>query len=308
MEIGLLPTLNEQLLRLDRTYGADLLDSNFIIALHQTLSDYQGDKRPVELVVELINLYDLLLACRPRMANLILDIQKIIHFIHQNPNTTPERIQRKLIQLLILKKARTKHSVKNASTIIEKDKTVLIHSLSGTVLALLEYCHLNEKKPQIIVAAQDQCKTNTLIRHLKQFDYSFTVVSEYAISHQTRDIDLAIFGGLTLTDEMKVIMGPGSGSLIAQLSHYNIPTYIMLTRNKFSYWKEMVAPAYRDEREKTLDEETYTKVVFSHDIVPLHHFTGLISQRGIHNAEEAKELFLSGQSEFFSQEEAIRDN
>lgn len=306
METGVLPALNEQVLQMDRLYGAESLAADFITALLETFEGYQNDKAPVELMIQLLHLYDLLLACRPRMANLIVDIQQLILLIHENPEIPFERIIEETRMLREQKTIRIENSVNVALDLFNSKKTILLHSQSMSVFSLLERCTMIDNPPDLFIAAQAPEKTDRIIRTLQTLPLKFSVVSEYSISHVLSEIDFAILGALTLTDAGLLIMGPGSGSLVSLLSHRDIAVYAMLTANKFSFWKETTAPAFKEVRPKELDGYHFDKHVYSHDPVPIHLMTGLITQEGIYKPKEARKLFKTLQQKFFEHESIIR--
>ncbi|MCB0332533.1 MAG: hypothetical protein KDD55_03470 [Bdellovibrionales bacterium] len=306
MEVGLLPTLNSQLVRLDRTYGSDALAVDFVHALMDTLKKFEGDRSIANLRVELLHLYDLFLASRPRMSNLSLDLQKLVLFIDEHPDATTKDLHTYLVEFLALKRTRRKSAVEHAIELITPQTRLLVHSYSSTLMALLAYCAKKDKRPKVSVAGQDQIKTDKIVRHLNEHGYTFQVVSEYAISHVINEIDLAFFGGLTLNAREQVVLGPGSASLISQLRSYQIACYVLLTCNKFSFWDERSELAFREARKKSLDHFTYEKHVFSHDVLPLKSLTGVITERGVKTPEQAVQLFTDLQAWYLGNEKKIR--
>ncbi len=306
MEVSLLPTLNSQLVRLDRTYGSDALAVDFVHALMDTLKNFVGDRSISNFRMELLHLYDLFLASRPRMSNLSLDLQKLVRYIDEHPDTTPKDLHTYLVEILALKRARRKSSVKHAMELITHETKLLVHSHSSTLLALLAYCAKKDKRPHICVAGQDQIKTDKIVRHLNEHGFTYQVVSEYAISHVIEEIDLAFFGGLTLNAREQVVLGPGSASLISQLRSYQIACYVLLTCNKFSFWDERSELAFREARKKNLDDFTYEKHVFSHDVLPLKALTGVITERGVQTPDQAVQLFAELQTWYLDNEKKIR--
>lgn len=306
MEVGILPTLNAQLLRLDRSNGSGALATDILNALVDTVLKFEGDRSHENLLAEFLNLYDLLLACRPRMANVILDIQKVILYLKDNQASGPQEIQQFLSELLSQRRTRSLQSIEKAMPIFEKERTLLLHSYSSALNEMLEYAAQHAEKPRVYIAAQEPEKTAKIIKLLKGLEYSFRVVSEYSISHVLNELDCAIFGGLTLNSAEQIVLGPGSSSLISQLSHAEVETYVLLTTNKFSFWEERTETAFKEVRTKSLEEFEYEKDVYSHDMVPLSIISGVISEEAIHSPGETRELFANMQSQFFEREKHIR--
>lgn len=308
MEISLLPTLNSQLIRLDKTYGGDALAVDVIHSLLDTLDNFKGDSSIVGLSKELMHLYDLTLACRPRMANILRDIQELLYHVTQHKECSAEDLKKVLFELLKKKKARSKASVEHALDLFEPKNGLLVHSYSSVLNALLRECAKRERTPHIYIAAQSPKKTNRLIRHLHEHKIAFQVVPEFSVSQIIDRVDIALFGALTVNARDELIMGPGSASLIAQLDTYQVPNYALVTTNKFSFWEEELESAFKEVRPKQLSKEIkYQKEVFSHDIVPVSLVTGIITEEGVLTPLKAKLRFEKLQAEHFEREKIVRE-
>ncbi|MCI5066131.1 hypothetical protein MRY87_10440 [bacterium] len=307
MNTQLLKTMNEQLLSLDRTYGADALAADFIQALRATLEQYTGETSQSALQSGLVEMYHLLLSSRPRMANLIDDLRKVLLHTKRDANFSLASIQAELQRLFERKRERRQESVAHAKSLLDQSHTILLHSYSSTLNILLKEIATSHPTdpPKIILAGQEPHKTERMIALLQKHDLPYRVVSEFAISHVLEEVDLALFGGLSLTNEMQLIMGPGSASLISQLEAAEIPRYVLLTTNKFSYWEENTAPSFTELREKKTPTATYMKQVFSHDVLPIAQLTGIISEKGVHTPTESQELFTTLRATFLQEEQEI---
>ena len=306
MDTTLLPTINQQLVYLDRHYGSDALAADFVLSLISTIEDYTGDDSPEALQLGLVEIYNLLLACRPRMANLIFDLQELLIHTIDEPELSRDTVRSRLLELLALKRTRRQESVQHALTLLEETKTLLLHSYSSTLNVLFSELSKKEWTPDIILAAQDEKKTERMIHLLQKHNFNYRVVTEFAISHVMDEIDLALFGGLTLTSDMQVVMGPGSASLVSQLDAHEVASYVMLTTNKFSFWEETTLSAFREDREKCLGDFSYVKQVYSHDTLPMSLLEGIITERGILTPHQAQSSFRHLQQEFFEHEERVR--
>lgn len=307
MDTTVLPVLNQQLLDLDRRYGSDLLALDVLYALLETIGGYGGDKSRSGLLIQLFELYELVLACRPRMANLVYDLQQLLCALALETNRNEQDLRSLFDELLVLKSERTRAIIQHAAELFTTDTRVLVHSHSNTVLAL--FTHLAEQgiEPQVFVAGQAPDKTHRVLSHLDSIRIPFSVVSEYSISHILTELDLAVFGGLTLTSHGDLIMGPGSGALISQLNLDQVPTYVLLASNKFSFWEQRFEKAFKETRNKRFEKINYTKAVFSHDTVPVSQLAGLITEAGRFRPDEIVPTFQQLQEEFFTREKEIRD-
>ena len=101
------------------------------------------------------------------------------------------------------------------------------------------------------------------------------------------------------------MLAPGSSALISQLKHADIPCYSILTKNKFSFWKENTELAFSEVHQKGEEGFYYDKMIFSHDVVDLDLFSGVITENAIHTPSEIKEIYQKMQQEFFENEERI---
>lgn len=305
METALLNTINHLLINLDEKYGADALGADFLIALIETLDEYTGDSSAENLQRGLYEIYETILACKPRMANITLDLQTLLSETLKNPAFTHQDLRHRLLELLAAKRTRRQESVQHTMGVIADSKNILLHSYSSTINTLLKTLSKESKKPEVLLAAQEKAKTKRIIRLLQKLGYSYRVVSEYSIAHVIGEIDCALFGGLSLTNSMDVVMGPGSASLLSQLHAQGIETYVLLTTNKFSLWEEPYDIAFREDRPKESDGLSYLHETYSHDVLPLSLITGLITEHGILSNEETEVKFKALQKEFFEREKII---
>ncbi|MCB0311028.1 MAG: hypothetical protein KDD42_07325 [Bdellovibrionales bacterium] len=300
------PLLNSQLIELDRMNGSDATSEDFVFALISTLQNYEGTVRHADLVREMLVLHDMMLDCRPRMANMILDVQKALLFLKDHSDATPDTLIAHMNSVLSIKKERLSSMAQHVIEIFQSKKKVLLHSSGRTMQYLIGYLAEKNVKPEVFVASQEPRKTKRLINSLHENGYEYSVVSEHAIAHVIEYLDLALFGCLTLNRENQLIMQPGSSSLISQMHDSKVPIYVFLTTNKFSFWAEATEPAYREIRPKKLDNIRYEKIVFSHDTVPLELATGLITEEGVLTPQEARNIFARQRDKYLDREAMIR--
>lgn len=306
METGLLPTFNSQLLHLDKINGSRTLAIDFIKALLYTLDTYEGDTAKDKIIAELMDLYNLLLACRPRMAMIVADLQRFIVYLKNAERQDLDAYKELLRGFLAEIDTQLDSIASGTMSLFSTEKTLLLHSFSHTIQRILTEAVKENRVPKIYVAAQDHAKTAQVIRGLQDLQLAFSVVSEYAVSHILDDLDVALFGCLSLTSKQEIIMGPGSGSLISQLNHAKVATYAILSTNKFSFWEESWETTHKEFRSKQVNGRGYEKQVYSHDIVPFSLITGIITENGVLNTEEALNLFKTLQEKYFEVEREIR--
>ncbi len=305
MNTSLLTTINQLFITLDQKYGADALGADTLIALIETLDEYTGDTSSESLQQGLCEIYTTVLSCKPRMASIILDLQLLLVDTLKNPEFTAQNLRHRLLELLARKRTRRQESVQHALTIISGSEKVLLHSYSSTINTLLKTLNKQGSKPEILLAAQERAKTDRMIQLLEKLGYAYRVVSEYAIAHILQDVDCALFGGLSLTNKMEVVMGPGSASLLSQLHAHQIKSYVLLTTNKFSLWDDSYEITFHEKREKEAHGVQYLHETFSHDVLSLSLIKGLITENGVLTQEESLAAFSALKKEFAEREKAI---
>lgn len=305
METGALPVLNRLLVQLDEKNGARALGDDMLKAMKTTIDDYDGEKDGKALLQQLLDLHNLLLACRPRMAHAIHDVQDLMIYLINRPDAGAEQLKNYINELLKKNEKEIEDTLNNALPLFIEEKEILIHSHSNTIQRLLEFLEHAEKKPVVYVAGQEPTKTEKIIKDLHRGAFTYHVVSEYSIVHVLERLDMAIFGALTLNNNQEIILGPGSGSIIAQLKKANIEVYAILNRTKFSYWTEQTETAYSEVRIKSALGVPYEKTVFSHDVVPLDYFTGIIADEKIYTPDDARKVYEEEQQKFVKNEEII---
>ncbi len=301
----LVETVNRQLLVLDREGGSDAIATDVAGAIARAVQEYEGDASREGLLRELLLLHDVLLEMRPRVASIILDIQKLLLHVHQSPNATQDDVLRFLQDLTQARTDRRQQVARVAAGLFVEPQTLLLHSYSTTLEMLLRHLAEIRRKPRVIVAQQQEVRTRGILRALQSASYDYTVVSEYSLSHMAHELSCALFAGLTITLDERIVLSPGSANLIEHLRSAGIPTYVILTTNKWSYWTEETETAYREEREKSIGDLRFRKQVFSHDPVPLSSIAGIITEEGVLDAEKTREVYEAEREVFQATEELI---
>lgn len=305
MPAELLNVLNRHLLQLDRVAGSDAIAVDFARALHATLRDFRGERTKEGILRELLYMHDLLLELRPRMANVMEDIQRVIHFVHLQPGLDLPATLAFLEGLIAQKAERRATAARHAATLFTAPRCLLLHSYSGTLATVLENLRSAPQLPCIIVAEQAAVRTRPLLESLERARLKYRVVSEFAISHIVEEVSLALFGALTLNSDGQVVMAPGSANLIARLRDNAVECYVILTTNKWSYWTDETTTAFCEVRHKQQGGVRYQKQVFSHDAVALDRFSGLITEGGVLTPAAARELYTQRRSQFLTAEAEI---
>lgn len=312
MESNLLHTLNKQLVELDRLNGASALAEDVAKAIDLTVEEYFGDRSREALLREVVKLYHTFLSCRPRMPHIISDLQKLAFYLYQNKDADTETLKRLIKTILIENEKRVDLIVSHATTLFHEKKTLLLHTLSMPIKGLLEQIAENRDNgdsatvvPDVYIADQSKSKSGQIIKLFDHLQLPFFVVSEFALAHVISKLNIAFFGGLTFNVRNEVILAPGSTSLISQLRMAQVPVYLCMGTNKFSFWDEETELAFHERRNKSLEHIEYAKEVFSHDVVEVDLFTRIITESGLLTPSELRRTFAEKQLEFYNHEREI---
>lgn len=303
---NLLETLNNQLLLLDRENGSDAIAGDVVRAISTTMDLFVGDKSNAAMLSHLIDLHDLMLEMRPRMANVISDIQLMIVELKRR-DTEPDALRARLPRMLQWKEQRKRVAAERAATLIQSEQTVLLHSYSGTLEAALQIAAAQGRKPLAYVAEQEHARTGRIVKSLTNTGVPFRVVSEYSLSHVVERLNLALFTALTLNADEELIMAPGSANVINLLGPANVPTYATLTTNKWSYWTDDASITWRETRRKSIAGVEVEKEVFSHDWIALDRVTGVITEDAVLTPSEVRAAYAAKRDDFLEIERQIKD-
>lgn len=305
MDARLLDVLNRQLLGLDRERGSDGIVLYVLGALQRTLREYRGDARAPALRDQLLGVYEAMLGCRPRMANVLRDLRAAIVYLCDHPDADRDQLsaffeERKSEKLRIRAAC-----VSAAVSLLADASVVLLHALSETIRdTLLELAHL-PRRPQLVVAEQEPEKTARLVRTLSECGFERNLVSEYSIAHAVRAETLLLLPALTLSAESIVSAAPGSIGLAGHVQRAGGVVWAVLSTNKFSYWEDESAAAFRIEKYVMRGGVSVRKDVYSHDPLPLDALTGLITERGRLTPAQARAVFGHLQQEFAAGQQTI---
>ena len=297
--------LNRLLIQLDDMNGTRGVGDDCLNALVETLKSFSGPKDGQDLIDLLMELHDLFMDCRPRMPQIIHDVQNLMIEL-KDQEISMDRVAQLATELNESRGARIEASVLSGLTPLEGRKGLLLHTHGKTIEQFL----LRAKSelpslPNLFVASQQPDKTATLIQFLNDHNFDFSVVSEHSIAHIADQVDIALFGCLTLNSEEQVVLAPGASSLVAQLASLNVERYVLLTTYKFSFWQDLDVHAFKEIRRKTLEQQNYSKLVFSHDFLDVNLFTGIIVENQVLTPSETILLYEQERKAFQERERKI---
>jgi len=198
-------------------------------------------------------------------------------------------------RILAKNKKMKKDLLVNSEKFNIEGKTILIHDHSHTVQDVLVHYKKMGRKFRVIIAEQDFEKTHSNIEKLHYYGIDFQVVPSYMLSHIHDQVDMAFFGALTLKDTMDFVMDPGTYGTISELKVDNVPIYIFIETNKFSFWKSAKRSEifiHKHKRKHHSKPIEYDRIKYSHDRVPSKMFDKIITNKGVFTQDKLKKYFI----------------
>lgn len=190
--------------------------------------------------------------------------------------------------------ARASRLNRHAVSLLPQEGKVLVHSNSHTVLDAVCEARRMGKRFEVVVAEQDAEYTLDVIHRLQAGKVPFTVVPEYMLSYLEDDICCAVIGAVTLKADYVLAVHAGTKAVVSEMNTAKIPVYLLLTTNKFSFWKSQSAPQ-TVKTVKTLHHERggflYDRIKFSHDRLPLEQVDKIVTEDGVFDGEGLKGAF-----------------
>ncbi|PIR55217.1 hypothetical protein COU74_02325 [Candidatus Peregrinibacteria bacterium CG10_big_fil_rev_8_21_14_0_10_36_19] len=184
--------------------------------------------------------------------------------------------------------------IANSGQIDVEGKTILMHDHSHTVWDVLCNLKRSGKHFKVVIAEQDFDKTHSNIEKMHAANIPFQVVPSYMLSHIHESIDMAFFGAVTLKDTMHFVMDPGSFSVISEFHVDQVPAYVFIETKKFSFWKSKKRSEifiHHHKRSHHSQPIEYDRIKYSHDRVPAHFFTKIVTDQGIYTPKTLKDFF-----------------
>ena len=249
--------------------------------------------------------YDMFMHMKPRMAIIQHYLDQLVesHLRHSKDNLPAllEALQSDVDSAERDIAQRGKILAKNMAAALPNHSHILIHSNSRSVRDALEAAARTYKKFDVIIAEQEACRTLEIARDLTRRKIPFVVVPEYMLGCIEMDITCMFIGGVTLKKDMHVIVDPGTKAVVSEMNVAHIPVYLLITTNKFSYWDTRIAhqtlKSVRTvaDREKTM---SFERIKFSHDRLPLHQVTHVVTEEGIFSPSSLEELYKGKLEEY----------
>lgn len=265
-----------------------------------------------DLKKQITDFYGIFIHLKPRMAIIQNYLDAVMRTMLAYRGTNPKKLIEQITETVRAaeedNRTRCTQLVKEAVKLIHNDDRVLIHSHSHTVLDVLKAARNTHKRFSVIVAEQEAEKTLDVIGFLKEHGIPFTVVPEYMLSHVEHDISCMLLGAVTLKHDMNFAVDAGSKAIVSEMNSAKVPVYLLLTTNKFSYWRtreaHQVVQTTKSAHHKRGGFE-YERVKFSHDRLPADQVTKVITEEGAFAVPDLKKRYAEKLDEYRAQTAAF---
>jgi len=288
--------LSKLFANIEKDLGAHRFCMLALEALQEALLQYKDTNRK-QLKKNLLDIFKLLQGTKPKYAILLDAFYKILDAEAQASNKTFIKDVVKQIDLIHASYQLEKlEMVKTAQSMDVEGKNILIYDHSHSVQDVLNAFHQDGKKFTVVLAEQDIEKTGDNIEFFHNLAIDYKVVPSYMLSHVDKAIDMVFFGALTMQQHYHFVMDPGTKSLISHFYLEKKPIYVFLTTSKFSLWplEKGVPHVYSKPQKRkhhTMSHIQFERLKFSHDRLSIDLVTKIITEKGIFNPEELKDVF-----------------
>ncbi len=295
---------NELLIGMEHALGTRDTCIHFLASL-ETALDETRFKDAKDIRTQFNGFYEMFTHLKPRMAI----IQHYLDSVLEAAISCPDKSPQELIRLMAktIREAEQDNAARNetlkhvALRSVQANAQILIHSHSHTVLDTLELAKKSHKRFSVIVAEQETSRTLDIAKFLNDKGISFTVVPEYMLSCMEMDIGCMLIGAVTLKHDMHFVVDAGTKAVVSEMNAAKIPVYLMLTTNKFSYWK--TKPALQTQKTvKSIAHPhahfSFDRVKFSHDRLPLSQVNRIITEEGTFTPQELTAIYKNKLAEY----------
>lgn len=295
---------NDLLIGMEHDHGTRDTCVHFLLCLkdalrHTTFRNAEDARHQFE------TFYDIFTHMKPRMAIIQNYLDDILEHMSELHETDLEQTIGSIIAQIEESEAdneeRNMRLKKEAVRNIQNNSRILVHNHSHTVLDVLDMASKTHKHFDVIVAEQEASRTLDVVKFLQEHGIPFVVVPEYMLSCLEVDISCMLIGAVTLKNDMHFVVDAGTKAVASEMKLANIPVYLMLTTNKFSYWK--TKPALQTQKTvKSIAHPhadfSFDRIKFSHDRLPLSLVDKVITEEGIYTPDQLKEDYAKKFQEY----------
>lgn len=291
---------------IEHDLGTRDLNILFLRALRDAFEHYTG--RTLEsLVLQMEEIVHIVNNTEPRFAIIIYNTYTIFEHLQEILNEAKEdqvhkhsyiQYRDRVIQVIdeLTKRSleEKQELLSHASKIDVEGKIILMHDHSHTVQDVLANLKQQGRTFKVIVAEQDMEKTLSNIEFLTTEQIPFRVVPAHMLSNIEEDIDMCFFGALTLKNTYDFVTDTGTNAVISEFHLQKKPIYIFISISKFSLWeshKKETINKKPHNRKHPFKDITFERFKFSHDRVPLSAVDYVVTEKGVLEPAEVKELY-----------------
>ncbi|MHA1380675.1 MAG: translation initiation factor eIF-2B [Candidatus Helarchaeota archaeon] len=242
------------------------------------------------LISDLEEIIKLILDAQPSMAPLINGVGFIMNEILEfdgkiSVADLKERAIKKGEKFLKDSDLAMKKISMHTNDLIRKNDVILTHSMSQTVINILEYNKSKDLK-MILTESRPQCEGISLARTLAK-NFSVTLILDSAIGHfiKTNKIDLVLIGADSILADGSIINKIGTYPLALTAYEHQLPFYVATESYKFnprSYFGKPIIIEEKSPNEILSQNIPGVEVKnFYFDITPSKYITSLITEDGI---------------------------
>jgi translation initiation factor 2B subunit (eIF-2B alpha/beta/delta family) len=294
---------NDLLVNMEREHGTRDTCVHFLECLKGAL-DHTRFRNADDVRRQFADFYALFTCMKPRMAIIQNYLDDVLEHLAPGETDAAAIIGRMIGDVRAAEEDNAKRNEKlkkEAVKSVRHQGTILVHSHSHTVLETLELAAHTHKKFDVIVAEQETSRTLEVAKFLNARGIPFVVVPEYMLSSVEMDIGCMLIGAVTLKHDMHFVVDAGTKAVVSEMNAAHIPVHLMLSTNKFSYWK--TKPALQTV--KTVKNVThphagfaFDRIKFSHDRLPLDQVTKVITEDGTYDPAGLRVLYREKLEEY----------
>jgi translation initiation factor eIF-2B subunit delta len=289
MKQGYLALLDD--VKSDHTSGASVVAKKAISCI-EALAKEKSNGAAAELTAEIDHVASEILKAQPNMAQLTNLFNNI--YVTLDGETSGEALS--LSRKIAGEARRFAEGAKNAVTkvaqfgadLISADATVLTHSNSSTILAIIQKAHEEGKAFQVIISeSRPACEGQERAKELSKMGIRTLYLIDAAIGMGVERADIVLLGADSISETV-LVNKIGSKAICLLARESLVPCYAASESSKFTPQK--LSPKkepMRDPKEVWAHPPAETSVEnYYFDEVPLDLFTGIITEGGVLTPEE----------------------
>lgn len=276
----------------DHTSGASVVAKKAISCI-EVLAKEKSDVGVAALTTEIERVSGEILKAQPNMAQLTNLFNTIFFTLEAERSGDSLALARKISGEAKrfeenAKKAVAKVAEFGASQLISADDTVLTHSNSSTILAIIKKAHEQGTTFQVIVSeSRPACEGKERARELSKMGIRTLYLIDAAISMGVERADVVLLGADSISETV-MVNKIGSKGICLLAREALVPCYAASESSKFTPQK--LSPKkepLRDPKEVWANPPAETSVEnYYFDEVPLDLFTGIVTEEGVLTPEE----------------------